>query len=262
MDTIKETLNNKVTLVTGAGGGIGERICAEFAQLGSIVYLCDINDTSEIAKKINEEIGAEKAKSVICDISSKESVREMFETIEAENDGVDILINNAAVKGPRTGAHSFPEMTYEGFKKTIDIDLSAGVYCILLSLPNMINKKWGRIIFTSAPLSSSGIPAPYLAGKSGFIGLAKQIAQQYGQDNIRTLAFALRHADTPMIRRVIESRGVDVEEGVRKLNEQSLTGKMIKPEEIAKIYSYFAVNASSTINGVTLLSDGGITYMR
>lgn len=262
MDSNKEILNNKITLVTGAAGGIGEKICAEFAELGCIVYLCDIKDTSETAQKINENVGAVRAKSLICDISSKESIREMFSIIEVENGGVDILVNNAAVKGPITGSHSFPEMTYGGFKKTIDIDLSAAVYCILLSLPHMINKKWGRIIFSSAPLSSSGIPAPYLASKIGFLGLAKQINEQYSQDNIKTLALALRHVNTPMIRRVIESRGMNVEEGIKELNEKSLTGKMIQPEEIAKIYSYFAANADDITNCVTLLADGGITYLR
>ncbi len=256
-----QPLKDKVTLVTGAGGGIGQRIAYEFAQLGSLVYLCDISDTQELANEIFEQVGGVKPMSVICNLSKKQEIVEMMDRIRQENQGVDILVNNAAIKGPE-GEHSFPEMSYEGFKLTIDIDLSAAVYLSLLSFPHMKEQQWGRILFTAAPLSSSGIPAPYLAGKAGFLGLSKHMASVGKDDNIKTLALALRHTQTPMIRRVIASKGIDVEEGLRKMNAKSLTGRMTTPEEIAKLYAYFAVAENPEITGVSLLSDGGITYLR
>ncbi|MCD6436419.1 MAG: SDR family oxidoreductase [Clostridiales bacterium] len=257
-----QPLKGKVTLVTGAGGGIGQKIAYEFAQLGSLVYLCDIRDTEDLANEIFNQTGLVKPMPVICNLSKKEEIKKMMDKITKDNQGVDILINNAAVNGPLEGEHSFPEMSYEGFKFTIDIDLSAAVYLSLLSLPYMKEKRWGRVLFTAAPLSSSGVPAPYLAGKSGFIGLSKYIATVGKKYNIRTLSLVLRHTLTPMIRRVIASKGVDVEEGLRKMNEKSLTGRMTTPEEIAKLYAFFTVADSPDITGVSLLSDGGITYLR
>lgn len=254
-------LEGKSALVTGACGGIGREISKKFAAEGADVYLCDIKDCSDFAERINEDLAAERASSLVCDISSAEDVEEMFEQIRLQNSKVDILINNAAVKGP-DGPHNFPDMSFEGFKKTIDIDLSGAVYCIQNALPQMLEQKWGRIIFTAAPLSSSGIPAPYLAGKLGFIALANKIAEKYSHKNIHSFALILRHTDTPMIRRVLKSRGKDVEEGIRKLNEKSLTGKMIKPAEIAELYSYFAEADSESIVDLSLLADGGITYLR
>ncbi|MFW6273943.1 MAG: hypothetical protein ACOC17_03445, partial [Halanaerobium sp.] len=121
---------------------------------------------------------------------------------------------------------------------------------------------WGRIIFTAAPLSSSGIPAPYLAGKLGFIALANKIKENYSHKNIHSFALILRHTDTPMIRRVLKSRGKDVEAGIKSLNEKSLTGRMIKPSEIAELYSYFAAADNESIIDLSLLADGGITYLR
>jgi NAD(P)-dependent dehydrogenase (short-subunit alcohol dehydrogenase family) len=257
-----QPLKGKVTLITGAGGGIGQKIAYEFAQLGSLVYLCDIIDTEKMANEIFNNTGLVKPIPIICDLSKKVDIIKMMDQIKQDNQGVDILINNAAIKGPFKGSHSFPEMDYEGFKFTIDIDLSAAVYLSLLSLPNMKEKQWGRILFTAAPLSSSGIPSPYLAGKSGFIGISKYLAKVGKTYNIRTLALSLRHTQTPMIRKVLASKGIDVEEGIRKLNQKSLTGRMITPEEISKLYAFFAVSDSTDITGVSLLSDGGITYLR
>jgi 3-hydroxybutyrate dehydrogenase len=255
-----QPLKGKTVLVTGAAGGIGMKVCEKFAALGSVVYLCDIRESIDLARNINEKYGYARAVTVACDIADKEDVISMYRRIKDERGGVDILVNNAAVYGPLE-MHHFPQISYENFITTIKIDLSGAVYCTLLALPYMKEQKWGRILFSAAPLSSSGIPSPYLAGKAGFIGLTKYIARHYGKYGINTFALVLRHVGTPMIQRVIKSRGHDVEEGLAKMHAKSLTGRMITPEEIADIYAYFSVNPYG-INGVTVLSDGGITYLQ
>lgn len=254
-------LNDRVTLITGAGGGIGKELCYEFARLGSKVCMCDIADTSEQADEIYKAVGGTRPIPLICDIANKDQVKAMTDKIHKDQGGVDILINNAAVKGPK-GPHTFPDMSFEGFESTINIDLSGAVYLTICLLPYMRKQKWGRIIFTAAPLSSSGIPAPYLAGKAGFVGMAKSLSLKYDDEGIKTFSLALRHTDTPMIRRVIASKGLDVDEGLKKMNERSLTGKMITPKEIAKLYAFFATAKNDQVTSVSLLSDGGITYLR
>ncbi|MBN2514857.1 MAG: SDR family oxidoreductase [Deltaproteobacteria bacterium] len=256
-----EPLKGKTTLVTGAAGGIGMKICERFAALGSFVYLCDIKESADLAQAINEKYMDMRAEPVACDIADKEDVRSMYRRIENQRGGIDILINNAAVYGPLE-THHFPQISYEDFLATIKIDLSGAVYCTLMALPYMKEQRWGKILFSAAPLSSSGIPCPYLAGKAGFIGLTKYVARHYGEYGISTFALVLRHVGTPMIRRVIMSRGHDVEEGLAKMNAKSLTGRMITPEEIADTYAHFSVNTTAGINGITLLSDGGITYLQ
>lgn len=258
---MNEPLKGKVTLVTGAAGGIGAKICERFAELGSFVYLCDIQETADLADIINAKYSEPRSKPAPCDISKKEDVKAMYRKISDERGGIDILINNAAVYGPLE-AHNFPQISYENFLGTIKIDLSGAVYCTLMAIPYMQKKKWGKILFSAAPLSSSGIPCPYLAGKAAFVGLTKYISKKYGEHGIRTFALVLRHVGTPMIKRVIKSRGGVVEEGLTKMNKNSLTGRMITPEEIAEIYAFFSVSTSSTLSGITILSDGGITYLK
>ncbi len=258
-------LKGKTTLITGASGGIGKAISKRFAGLGSFVYLCGRNyeRLERLKIEINEGHLEERAEVAQCDISNREEVVELYERIKGEHNGLDILINNAAVQGPPPPHDThFPGMTIDNFKKTVAIDLSGAAYFTLLSLPYMKKNGYGRVIFTAAPFSSSGIPSPYLAGKIGFLGLSNYIAKKYKDDGIFSFALALRHVDTPMIRRVLKSRGKDIEEGIKKMHAASLTGRMINPEEIAELYSFFALNRSPKLSGVTLLADGGITFMR
>lgn len=258
LNYIEETsLKGKVVLITGATGGIGSEICKKFADLGAFIYICDIKGTAELSKYINEKYNEQRSVPAQYDISKKDNVEYMYQQIANDKGGVDILINNAAIHGNG----DFPQINFEEFLNTIKIDLSGAMYCTLKAIAHMKKKKWGRILFTAAPLSSSGIPCPYLAGKSGFIGLTKYISKKYENYNIKTFALVLRHCDTPMIRRVMKARGKDVNKAIKELNEKSKTGKMITPKEVAEIYAYFCLAKSSNINGMTLLSDGGITYL-
>lgn len=254
-------LNGKISLVTGGAGGIGRAICEKLAGLGSFVFICDIKKADEEAQRINAEYPEERASAAPCDIADREAVGALYARIRQEKGGVDILINNAAVYGPLEN-HHFPHLSYEDFVKTIQVDLSGAMYCTLLALPHMKRKGWGRILFTAAPMSSSGIPSPYLAGKAGFMGLTKYLSQRYGEDGIFTFALALRHVDTPMIRKVMKSRGHDPDRAVKSLHEESLTGRMITPEEIADIYAHVICAAPPGLNGMVIPADGGITYLR
>lgn len=254
-------LKGKVSLVTGGAGGIGVKVCEKLAALGSFVYVCDIREATGLVDRINAKYQELRAASAKCDISNRENVEAMYSRISQQRGGVDILVNNAAVYGP-SKANRFPEISYEDFIKTIQVDLSGAVYCTLLAIPYMKQKGWGRIVFTAAPMSSSGIPSPYLAGKAGFIGLTKYLSRRFGGDGIRTFALALRHVDTPLIRKVIASRGYDVEKGVKAMHEKSLTGRMITPEEVADVYAYFISASSPRISGAVILTEGGITYLR
>ncbi len=254
-------LKGKVSLVTGGAGGIGASICEKLSDLGSFVYVCDIKKADEIVDRINEKHSELRAASAVCDISKKESVEATYQQITEQRGGIDILINNAAVYGPME-AHHFPEISYGDFIKTIQVDLSGAVYFAILALPHMQKNGWGRIVFSAAPMSSSGIPSPYLAGKAGFIGLTKHLSQKFKKDGVWTFALALRHVDTPMIRRVIASRGKDVEEGLQAMHKKALTGKMITPEEIADIYAHFILAPSPDLSGTVVVADGGITWLR
>jgi NAD(P)-dependent dehydrogenase (short-subunit alcohol dehydrogenase family) len=258
---MKPTIEGKVALVTGGAGGIGERVCDRLAAAGALVQVCDVQGAAGVAERINARHGRPLATAAPCDIAARDKVEALYADIAARHGGVDILINNAAVYGPLQ-RHGLQEITEEDFLRTLHVDLSGAVYCTLLALDHMKRAGWGRIVFTAAPLSSSAIPAPYLAGKAGFIGLARHIDQRYRAHGIAAFALAVRHVDTPMIRRVIQSRGKDVEQGLAAMNAKSLTGRMITPAEIAELYHDWVARAPLEAGGTVLLADGGITFLR
>jgi NAD(P)-dependent dehydrogenase (short-subunit alcohol dehydrogenase family) len=255
-----ELLKGKVSLVTGGTGGIGSAISRKLARLGSTVYLNDIKEPKDLTDEINAQYSEVRAVPIRADIASKSEVKEMFKRVLDENGGVDILINNAAIYG-EAPTNSL-EISYEKFKKVISVDLSGTVYCTIAAIPQMRDKGWGRIMFTAAPLSSSGTPVPYLAGKSGFIGLTKYLSRKLKKYGIGTFAVVLRHVYTPMMRKVMQSRGMNVEDGRKALDQKSLTGRMATPEEISRMFAYFALPISDHMSGQTILADGGITYLR
>lgn len=255
-----EILKGKISLVTGGAGGIGSAISRKLVSLGSTVYINDVKEPKDLTDEINAQYSEVRAIPIKTDIASKSEVKEMFERVLDENDGVDILINNAAIYGePPT---NFLEISYEKFKKVISVDLSGAIYCTIAAISQMMEKGWGRVMFTAAPLSSSGIPAPYLAGKSGFIGLTKYLSKKLKKYEIGIFAVVLRHVYTPLMRKVMESRGINVVEGRKTLDKKSLTGRMATPEEIARMFAYFALPISDHMSGQTILADGGITYLR
>jgi 3-hydroxybutyrate dehydrogenase len=255
-----EVLKGRISLVTGGAGGIGSAISKKLASLGSIVYINDVKESNDLADSINAQWSETRAIPVKTDIASKSEVKKMFERILREEGGVDILVNNAAVHGEPPA--DFQLISYEKFRKVVSVDLTGAVYCTIAAIPQMKDKGWGRIMFTAAPMSSSGIPSPYLAAKSGFIGLTKYLSERLRTYGIGTFALALRHIDTPMIRRVLKSRGVDPSTGIKSLDEKSLTGRMATPEEVANVFAYYASPISDRMSGQVILADGGITYLR
>lgn len=254
-------LSGRVSLVTGGAGGIGAAICEKLAALGSFIYVCDLRGAQRVVSRINKTYGEERASAADCDIADRDAVEAMYERVASQRGGVDILVNNAAVYGPLEG-HEFPRLSYQDFARTIGVDLSGAFYCTALALPHMRRQGWGRILFSAAPMSSSAIPSPYLAGKAGFMGMTRYLSKRYGDQGIHTFALALRHVDTPMIRKVMRSRGHDPEQAVESLHRKALTGRMITPAEIADLYAHVVCSGSAAESGTVVLADGGITYLR
>lgn len=146
---IKTDLTGKVALVTGGTGGIGSVICETLAANGATVYITgrNIEKGTEVLNHITEAGG--KAYFVQCDISVEEDVKKLFAQVEAENGGVDFLINNAGGNIALERRGSIQDYHDDAWDETIDMCMDGTYYLTHYALPYM-KQHGGRIINTGS----------------------------------------------------------------------------------------------------------------
>ena len=178
-----------MAIVTGAGRGHAEAIARRFAKEGAAVSICDVVPVAVLEDRVGSRIMAEGGK-VLCfqtDVSKEDQVNEMVKgTIEAFGT-VDILANVVGIAGP---AKDIWDMTLAEWKRTLAVNLDSHFLCCRAVLPEMIRKRYGKIInFSSGtgkqPLSHR---APYATSKMGVIGFTRTLAADVGRYSINVNA--------------------------------------------------------------------------
>ena len=182
-------LDGKVAIVTGAGRGHAEAIARRFANEGAAVAICDIISVKALKDKVGSKIEDEGG-NVLCfqaDVSTEDSVKKMVEATIEKFGTVDILANVVGIAGP---TKDIWDMTLAEWKQVLDVNLGSLFLCCRAVLPEMIRKKYGKIInFSSAtgkqPLTHR---TPYATSKIGVIGFTRNLAADVGRYNINVNA--------------------------------------------------------------------------
>ncbi|MBQ7915273.1 MAG: gluconate 5-dehydrogenase, partial [Firmicutes bacterium] len=189
------SLKGKIALVTGASYGIGYAIASAYAKAGATIVFNDIKQ--ELVDKglaAYKEDGIE-AHGYVCDVTNEEQVAEMIKKIEAEVGVIDILVNNAGIimRIPMC------DMTADQFRKVIDIDLNGPFIMAKAVIPSMIKKGHGKIINICSMMSELGreTVSAYAAAKGGLKMLTKNIASEYGEQNIQCNGIGPGYIATP-----------------------------------------------------------------
>lgn len=240
----------KVALVTGSAKGIGAAIVRELASNG---YDCVINynTSASDAKKLEEEISklGVKCLAIKCDVSDEKEVDAMFNIIEKELGGVDILINNAAVDL----SDLFSNKTVDTFRKTIDVNLIGAYIVAKRAYKHMIDNKWGRIVNIS---STNGINSyypvclEYDASKAALNSLTHNLAIEFAP-------YVTVNAIAPgFIGTENELNGYD-EEFLKEELEKILVKRYGNPEEVAHLVKFLVSDEASYINNSIIRIDGG-----
>lgn len=244
-------LKNKVAIITGGSSGIGKATALLFAKEGAKVAIANI-DKKKCKGTVNEIVSkGGKAIFVKCDVSSSKDVKEMINKVSQKFGTINILFNNAGIYQEDKYVHELPEELWD---KTIDTNLKGVFLCSKYAIPIM-KKKGGAIINTSSSLGIVAEPESpaYCSSKSAVIHLTKVMALEYAKDNIRVNCVCPGPIDTPMFRKSFKNK----KEAENYIKNHTITGRIGKPEEVAKVVLFLASDDASYVTGSAYSVDGG-----
>lgn len=176
-------LQGRVAMVTGASRRIGRAVALGLAQAGADVVVHARQSRDEV-EAVAEEIRATGGRAAVAlgDVTVEADVRAMFEVAREAFGGVDILINNAAIRGERP----FLEMTLAEWRETNSVIMDGAFLCSREALRSMVERGGGTVINVGGVSAHVGAKrrAHVAAGKAGLIGLTKSIAVEFADRNI------------------------------------------------------------------------------
>lgn len=249
-------LKDKVAVITGASQGIGRAIAERFAAEGARVAIVDLSARGEeVAAGIAATGG--KAAFVRCDVTRRDDVNAAAASIREKLGPIDILINNAGNIQPAM----LHKMTDEQWESVMAVHLHGSFYWLQAVVPDMIERQWGRIIFSSSSTAQNGSIGQinYAAAKSGMLGMMRTAARELGKHNILVNAVAPAAA-TDMTKTVMEDpKFAEMRAFQQKMHPLRRSGE---PEEVAKGYLFLASDLSSFVTGQVLSVDGGSMLVR
>jgi 3-oxoacyl-[acyl-carrier protein] reductase len=243
-------LTGKVSIITGAGQGIGRATALKFAKEGAKVAVCDINlESVQQTVELVESAGGE-AVGFRVDVTDKDSIARMVEGVMAKWGRVDTLVNNAGIVQDA----QFKKMSEDQFDRVIDVNLKGVYNCTKAVVDIMLAQNSGCILNASSIVGIYGNfgQTNYAATKFGVIGMVKTWARELGRKGIRANAICPGFVETPILSSMPEKV-------VRMMEDRVPMGRLAKPEEIANTYAWLASDEASYINGAVIEVSGGVT---
>ena len=249
-------LQDKVTIITGAGSGMGRVAARMFAAEGARLVLADVSaETAEGAAREAREAGG-KAIGVAADVSKEADAEAMVDAAVDAYGRLDCLYNNAGIMP--AADHSVVDTDVETWDKVMAVNLRGVFLGCKHAIPHMIESGGGSIINIASFVALVGCSVPqdaYTASKGAVLSLTRSLAVQFGPNGIRTNAICPGPVETPLLMDWL----VKDEEAKRIRLARNPTGRFGKPEEIVAMAVYLASDESRWTNGASLVVDGGIT---
>jgi dihydroanticapsin dehydrogenase len=246
-------LVGKVTIVTGAGSGIGRASAIRFAEEGARVTCVDVNEAS--AQSTAREIG-DAAFAVAADVSVAADVQAYTDATVERWGGLHVVFNNAGVNVPGI----FHEATDEVVDRTLNVNVKGCIYGCRYAIPHMLRGGGGSLINTSSVngLVAEPFLAIYATSKGAIVMLSKGIALDYAKQGIRCNAIAPGWVDTPVNYAHAEMLG-GLDKVYAEIDSFQPIGRPGEPREIANVALFLASDESSFVTGSVLVADGGMT---
>jgi len=249
-------LAGHVTLITGAGSGIGRATALAFAREGADVAVADIDVRA--AEATVELIDAEggRGSSFAVDVTDPASTARLARDVLGRAGRIDVLFNNAGI----AGVGALHETSVELWDRVIAVNVR-GVFLVARAvLPAMMEARRGSIINMSSTIAEIGLAdrASYAASKGAVLSLTRQMQADYARYGIRVNALLPGTIHTPFVDRYLAESYADPIAGLETLRRRQLTGDLGQPEDVAAAALFLASNESRFVLGSAMFVDGGV----
>lgn len=248
-------LENKVSIITGAGSGMGKAIALLFASEGSKVIATDIDQKRLDALQVEIKKQGGEVTTLISNMAKEEDIENMIKVAVSTYGTLDILINNAGIMD-----HFAPvaELDNAMWEKVMKINVDGPFKAMRSAIKIFLAKGNGVIVNISSlgGINGARAGAAYTASKHALIGLTKNTGYMYSKSGIRCNAIAPGAVATNI------GDTIDFTKITPLVNERIMSGMVLnprtgEPSEIAKAALFLASDDSSFVNGSVLVVDGG-----
>ena len=257
VQTARSRLQGKITVITGAGSGIGLAMATRFAAEGAAVVAGDWN-----AARLDEAVARIQAaggtiigkRGDIADCATGES---LVETAISSYGRIDALVNNAGVMDYMQGV---AELSDEVWRRVCSINLEGALFTMRKAIPYMLKQGAGSIvnIASTAGIEGGAAGAAYTISKHGLVGLTRNTAWMYAKQGVRCNAICPGGTRTNIGETMPQDR-LDLAGAARAGLYATLIPATLEPEDIAALALFLVSDESRNINGAIIPADAGWT---
>ncbi len=242
-------LSGQTAIITGAAQGIGAGIADRLARAGAQIAVADLNADNGEAAAAKLTADGLKAFAVQVDVSRRDSVEPMVQSVLDRVGQIDILVNNAGIAGI---AAPIWEQGDDDWQSVIDVDLTGVFLCCRAVLPHMRERDYGRIVNIASVAGKDGNPnmVAYSAAKAGVIAIAKSVGKEVATNNICVNAVTPAVIRTPILDQLTA-------EQVDYMTARIPRGRTGTVEEVAAVVHFLSSPDCSFVTAQTYDVSGG-----
>ena len=251
-------LDGKVTIITGAAGGIGQAAARLFSEEGSKLMLVDVNE--EVLADTVKIIGEDKASYTVADVTNVEEVEDYLKKTLEIFGHIDVTLLNAGIEGKIA---SILEQADEDFDNVLSVNTKGVWLGLKYTMKVMATNGGGSIVITSSTAGIRAVPglSPYIASKHAVIGLMRAGAIEGAKDNIRVNTVNPSPIETQMIYRLEDT--INPNRGNKQpMADATPLRRYGQPIEVARLMLFLGSDDGSFCTGGVYMCDGGVSAGR